>query len=68
MLAMVNSLKHWQYLLAGTVVPVTICTNHKALEYFKAPKKLNLQQSRWMQDLSLYNFKIDTRLASSTTC
>ena len=59
MLAIVESLCHWQYLLAGTLAPITIRTNHKALEYFKSPQKLNSRQSRWMQDLSLFNFKIE---------
>ena len=59
MLAIINSLKHWQYLLAGTQTPITIRTNHKALEYFKSPQRLNARQVRWMQDLSLFNFQIE---------
>ena len=34
MLAIVEALKLWQYLLAGIQVPITIRTDHKALEYF----------------------------------
>ena len=61
MLAIIKSLKHWQYLLAGTQVPVIIRTDHKALEYFKAPQRLDSRQARWMQDLSLFNFKIENK-------
>ena len=54
MLAIVSALKEWQHHLQNARHLVTICSDHKSLEYFKSPQRLNQRQSRWHYKLALY--------------
>ena len=56
MLSIVRALEEWRYLLKGQPIPITILTDHKALQYFKEPQKLNRRQARWLLYLSRFNF------------
>ena len=46
MLAMVAAIKHWQHYLLYACHPFKLRTDHKALEYFKSPRKLNQRQAQ----------------------
>src|SRR5579863_8669558 len=58
LLAMINSLIHWQQYLGWTKEPFTIMTDHANLQYWKAPKNLNRRTARWHADLQEYDFDI----------
>ena len=58
LLAIVQTLKHWQRFLEGAKHPVIIHTDHKNLEYFKGSRILNQRQACWSMDLLLFDFEI----------
>ena len=47
-------------------IPITILTDHKALQYFKEPQKLNRRQARWLLYLSRFNFVLQHRPGKSS--
>ena len=59
MLAIVKTLKEWQHYLQNARHPITICSEHKSLEFFKSPQRLNQRQARWHHFLSHFDFKIE---------
>lgn len=59
MLAIVAACGEWSHLLLNTKDPFIIKTDHKALEYFRTPQKLNQQQARWHYKLLQFNFCIE---------
>ena len=58
-LAIASTLKEWQHHLQNARHLVTIRSDHKSLEYFKSPQRLNQRQSRWHYELALYKFVIE---------
>lgn len=56
LLAIMHSLEEWRQYLLGAKHTVEILTDHKNLEYFKKPQKLNRRQARWLSELADYNF------------
>jgi len=42
----------------GAPEGIVVFTNHKNLEYFNTTRLLNRRQSRWVEILSQFNFKI----------
>ena len=57
LLAVIHALEHWRHYLQGTILPVTLLTDHKNLTYFRQPQKLSRRQARWMmflQDFDLH--------------
>lgn len=58
LLAIVSAFEHWRPELEGTLTPIEVFTDHKALEYFMTTKKLTRRQARWALDLSNFNFTI----------
>ena len=58
LLAIVDSLDHWRYLLLGSPGPIRIFSDHKNLVYWSTAHKLNRRQCRWSQALSDYDFVI----------
>ena len=57
LLAIMTGLKHWQqYLWGGNKFEVW--TNHKNLEFFRKPQKLNHCQAQWLSELQDYNFQL----------
>ena len=53
-----QSLAHWRRYLGWTKEPFIILTDHKNLQYWKLPQKLNQRTARWHADLHEYNYKI----------
>jgi hypothetical protein len=58
LLAMIKVLVHWRRYLGWTKEPFVILTDHKNLQYWKAPQKLNRRTARWHADLQEYDYKI----------
>ena len=63
LLAIMTGLKLWQYYLIDS--KFEIWTDHKNLEYFKKPQKLNWQQIWWLSEIQDYNFKLTHKLGST---
>ena len=61
LLAVVEGLAKWDKHCRTNPGPITILTDHKNLEYWKAKRDLNLRQARWSEKLANYNFVIKYR-------
>ena len=57
LLAIMIGLKQWRQYLIGSN-KFEVWTDHKNLEHFRKPQKLNCHQARWLSELQDYNFKI----------
>jgi transposase InsO family protein len=57
MLAVMLALDHWKHFLRNGP-QFEIWCDHKNLEYFREPQKLNRRQARWYTELAEYNFKL----------
>ena len=58
LLAIVESLKHWQHHLEGHLLTMIIRCDHKNLRYYKQLQSLTTQQIQWQQWLSEFNVKL----------
>ena len=58
LLAVIQSIVHWRHYLGWTKEPFTILTDHKNLQYWKSPQKLNIIMARWHADLQEYDYEI----------
>ena len=56
--AVVHALETWRPYLIGNVHKTLINTDHNNLTYFKAARKLNRRQARWMQELAEFDFEL----------
>ncbi|KAH9245109.1 hypothetical protein BASA81_017423 [Batrachochytrium salamandrivorans] len=61
LLVIIECLKEWRYFLQNSVVPFTIFTGHKNLQYFMTTKQLTRRQARWSLFLSEFDFKLAYR-------
>lgn len=64
LLAIIACLKEWRHFLQNSVVPFTVLTDHKNLEYFMTTKQLTRRQARWSLFLSEFDFKLSYRPGS----
>ena len=46
MLAIIRALTEWRHYLQGAQQPFTVLTDHKNIEYWKAPRDLSPRQAR----------------------
>lgn len=58
LLAVVSALDEWRHFLKGARHQFEIHTDHKNLEYFRKPQRLNPRQARWMVQLADYDFSL----------
>jgi len=58
MLAIIQGLESWRYLLEGVQSKFEIWIDHKNLEYFMKAQKLNQRQVRWALYLSRFDFML----------
>ena len=58
LLAIMTSLDEWRHYLMGARHEFEIFTDHKNLEYFRKPQKLNRRQARWVTELADYHFTL----------
>ncbi|QRV80264.1 Retrotransposable element Tf2 protein [Ceratobasidium sp. AG-Ba] len=61
LLAIVESLKHWRIYLEGTILPVTVFTDHRNIERWKNAETFNRRHARWHMELASFNFEIHYR-------
>ena len=58
MLAVMRALYEWRQYLLGAKQVFEIWTDHKNLEYFRLPQKLNRRQARWTVEMQEYDFEM----------
>ena len=58
MLAIISSFQYWRAQLQGTLEPIQVVLDYKALEYFITTKELTARQACWADILSQFNFLI----------
>ena len=51
LLAIMDSLSDWRQYLMGAQHKFEVWTDHKNLQYFRKPQKLNRRQARWQTEL-----------------
>ena len=54
MLAVMRALSEWRQYLLGAKLLFEIWMDHKNLEYFRQPQKLNRRQARWTTEMQEY--------------
>ena len=55
LLAIMTGLKQWRQYLMGSS-QFEVWTDHKNLEFFRKPQKLNRHQACWLSELQEYDF------------
>ena len=58
LLAIMTSLDQWRHYLMGASSDFEIWSDHKNLQYFRKPQKLNRRQARWATELAEYHFNL----------
>jgi hypothetical protein len=58
LLAVVRGLENWRHLLAGSPHPITVLTDHKNLQYYRNPQRINRRVARYLPKLADYNFTL----------
>jgi len=59
-----TALEEWRQYLLGAKEVFEIFTDHKNLEYFRKPQKLNWRQARWVTEMQEYHLPCITNLES----
>ena len=57
-LAIIRGLEHWRHLLARGNHPVTVITDHKNLQYYRQPQKINRRVARYINLLVDYHIQL----------
>jgi hypothetical protein len=57
-LAIIRALEHWRYLLLGAKFIVDVFTDHKNLQYYRSPQKINCRLARYILTLGDYNIRL----------
>jgi hypothetical protein len=57
--AIIEALEHWNHHLEGAEHTVTIRTDHKSLTQFQTQPMLSGRQTRWLETLARYDYKIE---------
>ena len=58
LLAVMTALSEWRHFLLGSKHEFEVWNDHKNLEYFRKPQKLNRRQARWVTELADYHFTL----------
>jgi hypothetical protein len=58
LLAVIHGLEAWRHLLADSAHPVTVLTDHKNLEYYSTPQRINRRVACYIPRLADYNYKL----------
>jgi hypothetical protein len=59
LLAIIEALTAWRHHLQGASHPVTVRTDHKSLEHFQTQPMLSGRQTRWLDTLALFDYRIE---------
>jgi hypothetical protein len=58
LLAVIHGLEAWRHLLADSAHPVTVLADHKNLEYYSTPQRVNRRVACYIPHLANYNYKL----------
>ena len=58
LLAVMEALKAWRCFLYGAAAPIDIYTDHHSLQWISTQPNLSARQSRWVEQLQDYSFKV----------
>jgi Txe/YoeB family toxin of Txe-Axe toxin-antitoxin module len=58
LLAVMTALSEWRHFLLGSTHDFEVWNDHKNLEYFRKPHKLNRRQARWVTELADYHYTL----------
>jgi len=58
LLAIVTCLEEWHHYVLGATEQFEVWSDHKNLEYFGLPQKINRRQARWVSMLADYDFSL----------
>ncbi|CEL54415.1 hypothetical protein RSOLAG1IB_11661 [Rhizoctonia solani AG-1 IB] len=67
LLAIIRSFEHWRIYLEGTILPITVFTNHCNLEYWKESRTFNRRHAQWHLLLAGFHFQIMYRPGKQST-
>ena len=56
LLAIMECLEEWRHYVLGAMETFEVWSNHKNLEYFHKPQKINCHQACWVSMLADYDF------------
>jgi len=65
LLAVVHGLDNWRHLLASSPHHITILTDHKNLQYYCNPQRINRRVARYLPKLADYNFQLVHQLGTA---
>jgi hypothetical protein len=51
----------------GAKHPICVCTDHKNLQYFREPQKINGRQARWLEFLQDFDYQLEHIPGSTNT-
>ena len=60
LLAITAAFKEWHLYLEGARHKISVCTDHRGLEWFTQKKPLNRRQARWALELDSFDFILFT--------
>jgi hypothetical protein len=58
LLVVMTALSEWRHFLLGSTRDFKVWNNHKNLEYFRKPQKLNCRQACWVTKLADYHYTL----------
>jgi hypothetical protein len=58
LLAVLRGLEHWRHLLIGSPHDITVFTDHKNLEYYRHPHRINRRVARYIPRLADYHYRL----------
>jgi hypothetical protein len=64
-LAIINGLRHWDYLLKGAAHPVIVITDHANLQYYRHPHKIGSHIAGYIAEREQYDIQIAYRAGST---
>jgi hypothetical protein len=64
-LAIINGLRHWDYLLKGAVHPIIVITDHANLQYYQHPHKIGSRIAGYIAEREQYDIQIAYRPGST---
>jgi hypothetical protein len=67
LLAIICSFEHWRLYLEGTLIPITVYTDHRNLQSWSTSQIWNKRHARWHITLSSFNYEIHYRPGKMST-
>jgi hypothetical protein len=67
LLAIIRSFEHWRLYLEGTLIPITVYTDHRNLQSWSTSQVWNKRHARWHITLSSFNYEIHYRPSKMST-